>query len=164
MPSFVWKKETGVVRAENSSERASVGPDSVGQGSSEGVPERAKGRRTRRESFLRKKDLESSELAFWSPTRGLFPFHPLPHLLPLSSMTNDSDPSPTRSAISQASVIVGFRPSAGQMAPSTEGQPRSSQMTAELGQRQVPQIPPGLFFLFVFLAFPSFPFPLSYYN
>lgn len=68
------------------------------------------------------KGLDSSELAFWSPPLELFLTYPLPHLLLLASpMTNDVDPSPTRSAISQASVIAGFLPSAGQMALSTGG-------------------------------------------
>lgn len=131
----------------------------MGQRRSEGVPQRAKVRRTWREPFFGKKDLDSSELASSGlPTLGLFPSYPLPHLLPLSSVTNDSDPSPTRSAISQASVIVGFRPSAGQMALSTGGPAFSSKGQQNSAKGRFPKYPQGSFF-FPPLSFLPFPPP-----
>lgn len=103
-----------------------------------------------------KKDLGSSELGFWSPTLEWFPLYLLPHLLFPSSMTNGFDPSSTRPTISQASVIVSFRPSMGQMALSTGGpalrQPHDSRKWPKAGFRNTPTAH------FLLLFFP-FPFP-----
>ena len=93
-----------------------------------------------------KKALESSELALWASTLKLFPLHSFPHLLLLllsSPVTNDFDPSPARSAISQTSVIVGFRPSAGQTvlspgAPASQ-QPKGSRTRSNTGSPNTPR-------------------------
>ena len=111
-----------------------------------------------------KKALESSELVLWASTLKLFPLHSFPHLLLLllsSPVTNDFDPSPTRTAISQASVIVGFRPSTGQTAlipgaPASQ-KPKGNRTWPNTGSPNTPRAQ----FLLDFLPFPS---PLSCYH